>query len=241
MVFPAVDLLRLYAEESSEQGAVDQVSRQIGVYDFAIAARKLTPIGRTETFRGWLTLRRSPDGSRFLVIDPRGKTTTLHEDPSGRRVATLSSGEGWVRSAVFLSDGRIASTERNAAGTRVRVFSSDGEEQKTIPIRDGPGWRIALGGEVSAGKLVVDSRQAKSGPNESEILLVDTRTGQSRSVARGLTPVTNPPWRAQDDPEPATAAESEATKLFYGDGESLVRFDAMTGERRVILAGHPSS
>jgi hypothetical protein len=31
---------------------------------------------------------------------------------------------------------------------------------------------------------------------------------------------------------------SEATKLFYGPrNESLVRFDPLTGERRVILGG----
>jgi hypothetical protein len=240
IAFPAQGHLRLYAEESSEAGAANEVSRQIAVYDFDIVARKLTPVGRTETFRGWLVLRRSPDGSRFLVIDTRGKTITLHEDPSGRRLAVLSSGETWSRNAIFLADGRIASTGGNATGTRVRVFSPDGEEQKAIPISAGPGSRIILGGEVSPGKLVGVTRRERSDWKDSEVLLVDTLTGQSRSVARGLLPVAGLPWRAQDD-ESLPAAGSEATKLFYGDGESLVHFDAVTGERRVLLAGRPSS
>lgn len=241
IAFPAQGHLRLYAEESSEAGAPNEVSRQIAIYDFDIAARELTRVGRTETFRGWIVLRRSPDGSRFLVIDTRGKTVTLHEDPSGRRLAVLSSGETWNRNAAFLSDGRIASTEGNATGTRVHLFSSNGDEQRTIPIRSGPGWRTGIGGEVSAARLVVVSRPERSDWRDSEILLVDTLTGQSRSVARGLFPLTGMAWRTQDDPESWPAAGSEATKLFYGEGESLVHFDAATGERRVILPGRPSS
>ena len=234
MVFPAQGLLRLYAEESSERGAVNEVSRQLLVYDFDIAARKLTEVGRTETFRGWLVLQRSPEGSRFLVIDPRGRATTLHEDPSGRRLAILSSGEKWSRHTVFLADGRIVSTEGNATGTRVRVFSSDGDEQKVIPIRVGPGWRIGLGGEISAGSLVVASRPEKAAWNDSEILVVDTRTGQSRSVARHLFPVTASAPR-QDDSASWPAAGSEATRLFYGSGGSLVRLDPQTGALTTIL------
>jgi hypothetical protein len=241
IVFPAPGHVRLYAEESSESGPSNEVRRQVAVYDFAIAARELTRVGRTETFQGWVVLRRSPDGSRFLVFDPRGKTITLHEDPSGRRLAILSSGERWTRSAVFLADGRITSTERDAAGTRVRVFSSGGEEQKTIPIRTGPGWRIGLGGEVSAGKLVVSSRPDRSDWKDSEIFLADTSTGESRPVAQHLVPLIGPSWRTKDDPESWPAAGSEATKLFYGAGDSLVHFDALTGEQRVILAGHPLS
>jgi hypothetical protein len=236
MVFPAQGLLRLYAEESTERGAVNEVSRQLLVYDFDIAARKLTEVGRTETFRGWLVIQRSPEGSRFLVIDPRGRTTTLHEDPSGRRLAILSSGEKWSRHTVFLADGRIVSTEGNATGTRLHVFSSDGDEQKVIPIRVGPGWRIGLGGEISAGSLVVASRPEKVAWNDSEILVVDTRTAQSRSVARHLFPVTATVLM-QDDSASGPAAGSEATRLFYGSGGSLIHLDAVTGERRVILTG----
>jgi hypothetical protein len=241
IAFPTQGHLRLYAEESSEAGAANDVSRQIVIYDFDIAGKALTRVGGTETFRGWLVLRRSSDGSRFLVIDPRGKTITLHEDPSGRRLAVLSSGETWNRGAVFLSDGRIASTEGNASGTRVRVFSADGDEQKMIPIRAGPGRRLGLGGEISAGMLVVSSRQEKSDWKDSEIFLADTRTGESRPVAQHLVPLTGLAWQIRDDPESWPAAGSEATKLFYGAGGSLIHFDPSTGEQRVILAGRPSS
>ena len=123
------------------------------------------------------------------AIDPRGRRTTLHEDPSGRRVAILSSGEDLGRNAVFLSDGRIASTEWNATGTRVRIFSSDGEEQKMIPIRVGPGWRIALGGEVSAGQLAVARPPGRIGLGGFRDLSRGHREpGQSRPVARAPVP-----------------------------------------------------
>jgi hypothetical protein len=236
MAFQAPGRLRLYAEESSEGGAVNEVIRQVLVYDFDVAAKKLTEVGRTETFRGSLALQKSPDGSRFLLIAPRERTTTLYEDPSGRRLSILSSGGKWSRHAVFLGDGRIASPEGNATGTRIRVFSSDGDEQKVIPIRVGPGWRIGLGGEISAGSLVVASRPEKAAWNDSEIILVDTRTGQSRGVARNLSPVTASAFM-QDDSASWPAAGSEATRLFYGSGGSLIHLDPVTGQRRVILAG----
>jgi hypothetical protein len=236
--FPTPEDLRLYAEESSEPGATGQVGRRIGIYDFSIASKELTRVGQTEALPEWTVLRRSPDGSRFLVIDPRGRRTTLYEDPSGRRLAVLSSGEAGGRNTVFLADGRIASAEANATGTRVRVFSREGDDQRAIPIHAGPHWRAGLGGEVSAGKLVVLSRPEGSGAKESEIFLVDTMSGESRTVARRLFPVASLSSWMQDDPESWPAAGSEATKLFY-EGDSLIHFDPLTGERRIILAGHP--
>jgi hypothetical protein len=60
--------------------------------------------------------------------------------------------------------------------------------------------------------------------------LADLNAVSFRKVADDLRPVTSP--RAIVD------LGSEATKLFYGPrNESLVRFDPLTGERRVILGG----
>jgi hypothetical protein len=47
-------------------------------------------------------------------------------------------------------------------------------------------------------------------------------------------------WWGRHDPSWYPAAGSEATRLFLDARGSLIHFDASTGERRVILAGHPS-
>ncbi len=60
--------------------------------------------------------------------------------------------------------------------------------------------------------------------------LADLNAGSVRKVADDLRPVTTP--RA------IPGIGSEATKLFYGPrNESLVRFDPLTGARKVILGG----
>ena len=96
-----------------------------------------------------------------------------------------------------------------------------------------PRARVLLGAR-RPGQLVV----ASAGRNRSERtgnLLEDLARG-TFAPAESSSPWGFPGWGAGDPtqvPEPG----SEATKLFYGPNGSLVRFDPLTGKRRVILAG----
>ena len=92
-----------------------------------------------------------------------------------------------------------------------------------------------MGGEVAAGKLVVAASGDSEDRTHRTIFLVDLSTGEVRKVGERLFPISYFWWYSNINlrPEPG----SEGTKLFYGPDGSLVHFDALTGERRVILAG----
>jgi hypothetical protein len=240
LLFVTPDRLRIYLEESPGRGAANEVPRQLAIYEMDVIGRKLTETGRMGPFAGFLVLRTDARASRAIVLDPRGRKMTLHDGWSGRRIAVLSSGERRSRNAAFLGDGRIAQVESSDTGTRVRIFSFDGDEQRMVPIRFGPGWRIGLGGEILPGVVAIAARSEKADWKDSECLLVDTRTGQTRTIGEHLFPAAAMAWWGRHDPSWYPAAGSEATRLFLDAGGSLIHFDASTGERRVILAGRPS-
>jgi hypothetical protein len=241
LLFLTPDHLRIYLEESLGRGAANDVARQLAIYEMDVIGKKLIETGRMGPFAGFLVLRTDAGASRAIVLDPRGRKMTLHDGRSGRQLAVLSSGERRSRNAAFLGDGRIVQVESSDTGTRVRIFSSDGEEQRMVPIRFGPGWRIGLGGEILPGVVAVAVRSEKAADwKDSECLLVDTRTGQTRTIGEHLFPAAAMAWWGRHDPSWYPAAGSEATRLFLDARGSLIHFDASTGKRRVILAGHPS-
>jgi len=240
LLFVTPDRLRIYLEESPGRGAANEVPRQLAIYEMDVAGRKLTETGRMGPFAGFLVLRTDAGASRAIVLDPRGRNLTLHDGRSGRQIALLSSGEKRSRNAAFLGNGRIVQVESSDTGTRVHIFSSDGEEQRMVPIRFGPGWRMGLGGEILPGVVAVAVRSEKADRKDSECLLVDTRTGQTRSIGEHLFPAVAMAWWGRHDPSWYPAAGSEATRLFLDAGGSLIHFDASTGERQVILAARSS-
>ena len=107
------------------------------------------------------------------------------------------------------------------------MFGSDGREGAAMALPAASS--VSLGGEVAPGVLCLGVTDAAF---RSSAWLADLNAGTVRKVADDLRPAANP--RAIE------SVGSEATKLFYGprtDTESLVRFDPLTGERRVILGG----
>jgi hypothetical protein len=149
----------------------------------------------------------------------------------------LSSGESITsRRAEFLSDGRIAVAEASADGARLRILGADGGEETAVPL--GPGGSIALAGEPASGRIIVVVRPAPRATTfDSKILLVDISTGEARKIADGLFPVSAHAWWFAGDPTLSPAPGSEAVKLFFGPGYSLVRLDPFTGERRTVVPG----
>ena len=172
------------------------------------------------------------------MIDQRGRRITLHEDPSGRRLAILSSGEMGTRRR-FLADGRVASGQ-GRRGTRVRVFSSDGDEQKVIPIRAG-----RVGESSSEARSPPDTRRREpSGKIGLGRFGGPSRGHPNRAIAAGRPPPV-PRDRtcgcAHRMIRVLARRRRQSDELFYGADGSLVHLDASTGEQRVILAGRPSS
>jgi len=218
-------------------GAKPKEERIIEILRFDLTTRKAQVTGRAGPFAGAVLLRAHPQAGRLLVHEFRKKEITLRDARSGDLLAILSPGAGTSsRGARFVSDGRIAAAEAGPAGARVRVFSTDGIEEKAIPL--GAGASIFLGGEPAGGQIIASIRRGTAAPwSESKVFLVDISSGEARQVAEGLLPISAFQWWLTDDPSLQPSPGSEATKLFSGPDHSLVRFDPATGKRRVILAG----
>jgi hypothetical protein len=133
---------------------------------------------------------------------------------------------------MFLADGRIVYATSDASATKLRVFSADGSILRTLDVPHMP--KIFLGGEVAPGKVVASTQRAETTLGAGATLfLADFDTGTVRRVADDLTPVTWFPMLFDN-----VAAGGDASKLFYGPGRSLVRFDPITGERKELIPGH---
>ncbi|HYR46741.1 MAG TPA: hypothetical protein VER78_07020, partial [Thermoanaerobaculia bacterium] len=172
-------------------------------------------------------------GDRLLARGA-GEGITLRDGKSGALLATLRPpGPGASRGGRFLSDGRIALGIADEAGTRVEVFSSDGKPERTLPI--GAAGRIVFGGEAAPGLLVVAAGGNPGERASRTIFLADLASGKVRRAGDRLFPTVFLAGLLSGRPNYVPAPGSEATRLFYGPGRSLVRFDALTGDRRVIL------
>jgi hypothetical protein len=218
--FPDGDHFRIYRPDNW-RGPAD--NGRLEILEFDIAAKKLATLGSIEDVESYSV---SPSNDRLLV---REKTRfSLRNARSGALLATLVERDSAARSlGRFVSDGRIV-VPIQGPDVRLEVFDRDGRHERSVslPARG----HIAPGGEAAPGKLIV----AVGSAVERVIFLVDLSTGDTRKVAERLLPVvyltvflSNPNYL----PEPG----SEATKLFYAPGGALVHFDALTGERHVIL------
>ncbi len=201
--------------------------RTIEILQLDAAARKLERRGIIEGLVGRYFVT-DASGSRLLKL---GGGVRLYDGATGSLLATLAEGPHRFRWASMLPDRRIVVTEDEG---RLRLFDADGREQETIALPPDCGGRlpvsrVAIGGEVAPDRLVVGCTDDSS---KRTVWLADLRDGSIRKVADDLSPA----WAFGARPR----LGSDATKLFYGsDGRSLVRFDPLTGQRRVILGRFP--
>lgn len=213
---------------------------QTQVLEFDIPTKTLATIAVVKGVDAVAALLANTSGDRMLVREK--SRITLREGNTGAVIATLSErGPTSQAFARFVSDGRIAvavsegptdsKVQERKRTVRVEVFTHDGRLERTIAI---PGQAaITLGGEAAPGKLVVAAGRDSNDQRSRTIFLADLSTGDVRRVADGLFPVAYAWWYIPGyyQPEPG----EEATKLFFGPGRSLVHFDPLTGERRLIL------
>ena len=212
--FSSPDVFRIYRADD----------RSIDLLQLDVRARSLATLGRIEIADGLRFFLADAQGDRILTLGSRTLDVRLFA-ANGAPIATLADAPAESRWPAFLPDGRIVLSERSSGNRRLRVFGSDGREGAAVPLP--PASSISLGGEVAPGVLCLGVLDAEFRPSA---WLADLNAGTARKVADDLRPVTSP--RAIPD------VGSEATKLFYGPrNESLVRFDPLTGERKVLL-GH---
>ncbi len=185
--------------------------------------RKLEHLGKIEGGAGRY-FETNASGSRLLEVGPGIR---LYDGATGALLATLAAEANRPLRPRMLPDGRIVMPDD---ARHLRIFDADGREERTLELppdcSGGPSVsKVMVGGEVAPDRLVVGCGNDFA---KRTIWLADLREGSIRKVAEGLTP----DWALGARP----ALGSDATKLFYGaDVRSLVRFDPLTGDRRVLL------
>ena len=220
--------LRLFCPSASSRspGAV-----RLEILEFDTATRKIARTGVIENV-AWGAWSVNAAGNRLLARGPEG--ITLREGKSGSLIATLRPARpGASGGGRFLSDGRIALGSADEAGTRIEVFSSDGKLQAALPVP--ASGRIVFGGEAAPGLLVVAAGGNTGERASRTIFVADLASGQVRRAGDRLFPTVYLAGILSGRANFVAAPGSEATKLFYGPGRSLVHFDVLTGDRRVIL------
>lgn len=201
-----------------------QKTGRIDILELEVASRAGRHLGTIEGLEGLRFFAVGPAGDRLVTLEEADRRVRLFDGHGGTLLATLAQEPAESRWPEFLSDGRIVLTERLSRGPRLRVFRPNGEEEATIALP--PGRYTVLGAETAPGQLVVGIGD-EAFHYASWLADIDGRT--IRGVAEDLRPVSS----LFDLP----AVGSEATRLFYGPGGALVRFDPLTGQRRVLLGG----
>jgi hypothetical protein len=197
----------------------------IDLFELEVTHRTLTTVGRIEVSKALRFSFTDADGSRILT-ESGFHAVRLFDGTNGRPLASLGEEPAESRWPTFLPDGRIVVLEHIGKDRRLALFGHDGQPEGSIPLP--PTRHVYFGGEVAAGQLVLGV--ADEGFRYSSYL-VDLERKTLRTVADDLRPI----FLGQPMPDLGSAA----TKLFYGPARSLVRFDPLTGDRRVILGMKP--
>ena len=206
---------------------------RLDILEFDISAKTLVTTGSIGD-AGSIAYTASASGDRLIAREK--SRFTLRDGRSGALLASLLERDSKKQSlGRFVSDGRIAIAVAEGTEARVEVFAPDGRHERTLAIPAGA--RIAFGGEIAPGKLVVAAGGDPKVRESRTIFLADLSSGEVRKVADRLFPVVYLALWTSNRANYLAEPGSEATKLFYGPGRSLVHFDPLTGERRVILPG----
>lgn len=228
--FAGSDHVRLFHRDPA-RGA----SATLRVLDLDVARGSISEIGRIEG-RGNASVRLAPDGGHLLVLErPDGQPAlalTLHR-ADGTRLATLTP-QGAVGDihADFLADGTIAVVQKDSVA-RLRLISPGGGEGRALALGD-PWSRVSLGGQPTAGQLLVGVASAHG--RERETMLVDVASGRVLQRFAGLTPFVSSWFFSRDAGLLRPAPGSLATRLFRTPDDGLVEVDLATGQRRSLLA-----
>ena len=196
----------------------------------------LDPATRTATTTGSLDTRGNPSetwalGAATVAVVHRPDlrpSLTLHDGTTGTLIGTLvpEGGAGRIF-ATFLRDGRLA-VVTSGRGVTLRLFSAQGIEAWSLEVA--PVYSFPRATEAAPGVLAVELSSHGRG-TQSDTVLVDANAGRVIRSETGLRPAAASWfwWRAPALPDDGS--------LFIHDGGALVRLNAATGARQVLLGG----
>jgi len=205
------------------------------VYRLNVVKKKLESLGTIEApAEGTASLRRAPDGRRFILAERNGGAVLLDGESIQPIVRLLPDGNKphTGNQVVFLTDGQIALSHRSEGETALSVFSADGVLLQKVLL--GKGESVYLGGELKPGTIAVSLGPISAeGTSRSagRLVAVDLSSGSVSEIGRGLYPALAARAPATLDGGSQPAPGSLGTRLFFrsASGE-LQLLDPVSGK-----------
>lgn len=228
--FQDADHMRVYRTKNELNVNVADNRTHMEILEIDLSTKKTEVVGKLTVPYGFLNT--SFNGERIISFNNSTVNghVTLYNGRTGEKIADLGTSKD-AGTAKFLSDGRIIHTTMGTANNLLRVLSDSGVEERAI---DFGADIITLGGEVAPGQLIVSLAKDRESRN-ARIALVDLATGKYEIKTEGFAPIYDFA-AAYGQGSVKRTPGSEATKLFQAPDGSIIRYDALTGERRVIEA-----
>jgi hypothetical protein len=233
MFFRDANTVRAYLTNANRENR-----QQLALYEIDVARKSLRQLGAIPLGPRYIGMVVSRDGSRIMTRSfPDVPAPVSLYDEHGRALLDVTPAAGErVMSARLLNDGRVATIVHRGDDAFLRVQEAGGAEVAELPL--GKGNSSGIAGEPAPGKLLVSLRAWK---NVAEVdryskgwstLLVDVATGRIERREPLL-----PTWDSMNswtftDPRAGT---DDRPHLFLDAGGSLVRWEAVTGRKKVLV------
>jgi len=163
----------------------------------------------------------------LVILEQNGAfQLVLCDARTGDVLKALTEWQPHYPNGFFMSDGRILAAERGSTQSTLRLYSSEGELQRTCPL--GASRIGVVGPEVRGGKVVIETWERRARQIDAkDVRLFDPSTGDLQ-VLPGLRPTDlNWWWSAEAEQSPAGGVTSW---FFPDDKGQLVRYDFETGK-----------
>ena len=217
-----------------DEGGTSSLDRTLTILEFDLASKRLTITGVIGGLRAGVMFSASSPGDRLLVRETEQGGSPFTTDIAGAWWRLFEKDRPWSRARRGFSrrprrprPGRRCA--RRTPGLRCRREA----HENARPARQG---QVVSGRRDCARTDRRGRRRSKGrGSREPKDLSCGSKRGEHERRTDRLDPVIS---RVFAEPNYLPVPESEAAKLFYGPGGSLVHLDILTGERRTILAGH---